>query len=257
MAKFTYNNAKNPSTGHMPFELNCGYHPQISHKEDVDPRSQSKAADELSAKLREIMIFCQENLHHAQEFQKRTHNKGVKSRSYAPGEKVWLNSKYIKTKRNRRLEAMFFRPFRMLHLVGKQAYKLKLPKKWRIHDVFHMFLLEQKTIMKGRVDDDESNAAELDAGDSGEYKAEVIWDSAVYARELESGHLPGLYYLVLWKRYPEEENTWKPASAVQHLRKLISSFHKDHPNKPTATSPSSDTAPPIARLTVKLPINKK
>ena len=98
----------------------------------------------------------------------------------------------------------------------------------------------------------EKNANELNAGDdSGEYKVEVIWDSAVYARESESGHLSGLYYLVSWKGYPEEENTWEPASAVQHLRKLISSFHKDHPDKPTATSPAIDTAPPMARPTVK------
>ena len=27
MAEFAYNNAKNASTGHTPFELNCGYHP--------------------------------------------------------------------------------------------------------------------------------------------------------------------------------------------------------------------------------------
>ena len=47
--------------------------------------------------------------------------------------------------------------------------------------------------------DDENNVAELDAGDeSGEYEVEAIWDSAVYAREAESGHLPGLYYLVSW-----------------------------------------------------------
>ena len=96
-----------------------------------------------------------------------------------------------------------------------------------------MSLLEQDTTRKGRVHE----AEELDAGDdSGEYEVEAIRDSAVYARESESGHLPGLYYLVSWKGYPEEENTWEPASAVKHLRKLISSFHKDHPDKPMATS---------------------
>ena len=159
-----------------------------------------------------------------------------------------MNSKYIKTKRNRKLEAKFFGPFRVLHPIEKQVYKLKLPKKWRIHDVFHVSLLEQDTTRKGRVHE----AEELDAGDdSGEYEVEAIWDSAVYARESKSGHLPGLYYLVSWKRYLEEENTWEPASAVQHLRKLISSFHKDHPDKPTATSPTIDTAPPMARPTVK------
>ena len=49
--------------------------------------------------------------------------------------------------------------------------------------------------------------AEFDAGeDSGEYKMEAIRDSAVYGRE-SAGHLPGLYYLVFWKSYPEEKNT--------------------------------------------------
>ncbi len=58
----------------------------------------------------------------------------MKPRSYAPGDIVWLNNKYIKAKRNRKLEAKFFGPFRVLHSVRNQAYKLKLPKKWRIHD---------------------------------------------------------------------------------------------------------------------------
>ena len=53
-----------------------------------------------------------------------------------------------------------------------------------------------------------SDQMKSNAGDdeSGKYKVEVIWDSAMYARESELGHLPGLHYLVLWKRYPEEEN---------------------------------------------------
>ena len=67
MVKFAYNNAKNASTSHIPFELNCGYHPQMSYKEDVDLRSQYKSADELSAEVRELIIVCRENLHQAQE----------------------------------------------------------------------------------------------------------------------------------------------------------------------------------------------
>ena len=197
------------------------------------------------------------NLHHGQELQKRAHNKRVKPRSYALGKKVWLNSKYIKIKRNQKLEVKFFGPFWVLYPVGKQAYKLELPKKWRIPDVFHVSPLEQNTTKKEWVDDDENNAAELDAGNSREYEVEAIRDSTVYARESKSGHLSGLYYLVLWKGYPEEENIWKPAIAVQHLRKLISLFHEDHSNKPTATFPAINTAPPIARLTVKLPAKRK
>ena len=119
MTKFVYNNAKNASTGHMPFKLNCDYHPWISYEEDVNPCSQSKLADELSAEPGELMIVCQKNLHHAQELQKHVYNKGLKPRSYASGKKVWLNIKYIKTKQNRKLEAKFFEPFWVLHPVGK------------------------------------------------------------------------------------------------------------------------------------------
>ena len=126
MAEFTYNHAKNTSTSHTTIN---SFHPQTSYKKDINPRSKSKSADELANELQELMIVYRENLEHAQELQKQYHNKHAKPRSYAPGEKVWLNSKYIKIKQNCKLEAKFFRPFRSLRLVGKQAYKLKLPKK--------------------------------------------------------------------------------------------------------------------------------
>ena len=131
MAEFAYNNAKNASTGYTPFELNCGYHPRVSYKEDLNPRSKSKTAKKLSFELRNLMAACQQNLHHAQKLQKQAHNKGVKPQSYASGIKIWLNSKHLKTKQNRKLEGKFLGPFRVLHLVGKQAYKLELPKKWK------------------------------------------------------------------------------------------------------------------------------
>ena len=247
MAEFAYNNSKNASTDHTFFELNHGYHPRMLYKEEVDPRSQSKSADELSKELRELMVVCRKNFYHAQELQKRAHDKEVKSWSYAPGEKFCLNSKFIKTKRNRKLEAKFFRLFQVLHLVGKQIYKLELLKKWRIHDVFHISLLEQDTIRKGR----EFSVPEFELGYNKEYGVEAIWDSMAYARVSESGHLPGLYYLISWKRYLEEENTWEPASTVQHLKKLISPFHKDYPDKPIATSPTIDTIQPMVRPTVR------
>ena len=67
MAKFTYNNAKNSSTGYTPFELNCGYHPHVFFEKNSNFCSQLKSADELLAKLRDLMIVWWGNLHHAQE----------------------------------------------------------------------------------------------------------------------------------------------------------------------------------------------
>ncbi len=67
IAEFAYNNTKNASTGHTPFELNYGYNPRVSFEEDVDPCSRSRSANELVEELRELMeVYCQ-NLLHAQE----------------------------------------------------------------------------------------------------------------------------------------------------------------------------------------------
>lgn len=153
MAKFIYNNAKNTSTSHTPFKLNYGYHPRVFYKEDVDPRSKSKSAKKPSTELRKLMIIFQKNLYHTQKHQKRAQDKAVKLRSYASDDKVWLNNKYIKTKLNYKLKVKFFGPFQVLYSVGKQAYKLKLSKKQKIHNVFHVSQLEQYITRKVQVDE--------------------------------------------------------------------------------------------------------
>ena len=75
-----------------------------------------------------------------------------------------------------------------------------------------MLLLEQDITKKRQVDED---TTKLDTGDneSGEYEVKAICHGVIYARE-SAGHLLGLYYLVSWKSYPEEENTWEPALVV-------------------------------------------
>ena len=68
IAEFAYNNtknAKNASTGHTLFELNCGYYFRIFYEKEIDPRSKWRIAKELSSKLWELITVCQQNLHHA------------------------------------------------------------------------------------------------------------------------------------------------------------------------------------------------
>lgn len=67
MAKFTYNNAKNASIGHTPFELNCSYHFCVSYKENIDPHSKLKSVDKFLGELRELMAVCYQNLYFAQK----------------------------------------------------------------------------------------------------------------------------------------------------------------------------------------------
>ena len=108
---------------------------------------------------------------------------------------------------------------------------------------------------------------EFEAGDDKEYKINGIRDNAVYIKESTIGQLPGLYYLVLWKGYLEEKNIWKLVSAIQHLQRLVNTYHKDNSEKPIAISAPIDMAPLIARLfvlprptakpTIDIPIKQK
>ena len=70
MAKFAYNKAKNKSTGHITFELNCGYHSCISIEKNINLHSRSKTADELLTELQKLLSVCWKNLYHTQKLQK-------------------------------------------------------------------------------------------------------------------------------------------------------------------------------------------
>lgn len=140
MAKFAYNNIKNDSISHTLFEFNSNYHPQTFYKKDVNPYFQSKSADKLIKKLRKLMTISKKNLYHIQKLQKHYYDKYTKFKSYASDEKIWFNSKYVKTKQNCKLEQNSFRTFKVLYLIGKYNYKLKLLKRYKIYGVFYILL---------------------------------------------------------------------------------------------------------------------
>ena len=75
------------------------------------------------------MTVYQKKPHYAQKLQKQVYNKSVKPRSYSSGDKIWLNSKFIKNKQNWKLNAKFLNLFWVFYLMDKQTYKLKLLKR--------------------------------------------------------------------------------------------------------------------------------
>lgn len=169
MAEFVYNNVNNTITGHISFKLNFGHHPRVSFGNETDPHSKSRSTNEPANELRNLKSICQQNLMHAQELQKHTPDKGMKPYSYAPGKKVWLTSKYIRTKQNQKLKAKFFRPFQVFYPMSKQIYKLELPARQKIDNVFHVLLLQQDITRKRQVNKLLEFESELDVGEDKKY----------------------------------------------------------------------------------------
>ncbi len=89
-------------------------------------------------------------------------------------------------------------------------------------------------------------------GNSKKYKLKAIHNRAIYVRE-SKGYLPGLYYFVFWKNFPEEKNAWELVLTVLYLYKFINifHFHHDYPKKPIAISSTIDSALPTVRPIVR------
>ena len=57
------------------------------------------------------------------------------------GDKVWLDTRNIKTTNNPKIGPRWEGPFKISDALGPLTYQLNLPTSWRIHNVFHVILL--------------------------------------------------------------------------------------------------------------------
>lgn len=72
-----------------------------------------------------------------------------------------------------------------------QAYKLELPTKWKIHNVFYISLLEQDITRKRQVNQNNTHVLlelerEFEAGNNKKYKVESIIDSVIYGKKAKN-----------------------------------------------------------------------
>ena len=65
--------------------------------------------------------------------------------------------------------------------------------------------LEQDTTKKEQLDK-KFTKWKFETGNSKQYKVNAIWDRIFYGNETEN-HLSSLYYLIVWKKYPDKKNT--------------------------------------------------
>ncbi len=81
----------------------------------------------------------------------------------------------------------------------KQTYKLEVPIKWKIQDVFHVSLLKQNTIIKRQVNQNDTIPElkkEFKTKDDKKYEVKAIINSIMYGKEVNN-QLPNFYYHVL------------------------------------------------------------
>jgi hypothetical protein len=141
--------------------------------------------------------------------------------SFKEGDKAYLIRRNIKTKwPSDKLDYKKLGPFPISQVISKTNYRLSLPKTMRIHPVFHISLLEP-----AHPNAEGQDQIEVIPENEEEYEVEQILDT----RKLKNGKIE---YLIHWKDYGHDEDTWEPSKHLTHCQQLIQQFHLRHPDRP-------------------------
>ncbi|KAE8216955.1 hypothetical protein CF319_g8841, partial [Tilletia indica] len=233
LAEFAYNNSEHSTTQTTPFFANKGYHPSFDFKAPQgDIVGQDNPYHPLATSvvdhLASIHSFLVEQITLANERSAKAYDaKHMPSPNFNIGDMVMLSSKNIKTKRpSHKLDYRFLGPFKILDKIGTHAYRLQLPASMKIHNVFHVSLLEphKSNTITGRIQPPPP-PVEVD-GDI-EYEVERIVDS-----KLDRRYSSPLRYLVEWSGYTGPDRfTWEPPDQL-NCPDHIADFHLRYPDKP-------------------------
>jgi hypothetical protein len=159
-----------------------------------------------------------------QEWQKKQADRRRKDYpNFKVGDKVWLLRKNIATTRPcAKLDYKRLGPFKIAKLVGLVACQLELPPEFKIHNVFHVSLLEpyhENPIPERH----QEPPALVEIEGQEEFEVQEVLDSKKIRGKL--------LYFVFWRGYPPSETTWEPARNLVHAQDLVNRFHQWYPNK--------------------------
>ena len=227
MAEFQYNDKEHSATRQSPFYLNYGRHPWKG--EVTIPQDGNVSVMNHMENLQKAREHASEAIRKSQERMTQNYNLRHKpARPYKEGQKVWLEATNIRdTRPSKKLSAKRHGPFKILTAVGETSYRLELPDTWKlIHPVFHESLLTpyQKPLFSNQKKKPPQPPEVI--GNELRYEVESILDS----RKRKKGRSHQIEFLVKWKGYGSEENSWEAKRDV-HAPQLVSEFRKKHPLK--------------------------
>jgi len=221
--EFTHNDRKHADRRHSPFELMMGTQPlaiPISFENTKFPSVEERLKNLL--KDREEAIAA----HELARARMITRKKG-KTINFKIGQKVWLDSRNLKTYNNKKLSPRREGPFKILEQKGPVTFKIELPITWRIHDVFHASLLMPYTENNTYGSNFPEPPPEL-INEEEHYKIEAIISHRKQGKP-RKGQSQKYKYLVKWAGYSVSSNLWEPSEMFGTTGKIVlNNYQKKH-----------------------------
>jgi len=220
-AEFVYNNKAHSSTRMSPFKANYGLDPRMG----FEGRKKKKyaGAEKFVEKMKEIQEEAKAVLRKAQEdMRKYADKKRSDADEYKVGDLVMLSTKDLKYqmvgRRTEKLTEGFVGPYRIKEIISSNAVKLELPSIVKIHPVVNISRVRRYV---GQVE-----------GQRKEQPAPVIiegeeeWE---VERILNKRKVRGKdKYLVHWKGFTAESDTWERRENLENAKEAIEEFEKEY-----------------------------
>lgn len=214
-AEFAYNNQAHESTKNSPFFIEYGLHPRagptiVKETSHVDLNDIMKTRIEAQEQAKAALSLAAERM-------KWYFDKNVQKVPFKVGDLVLLNLKdYQRTERA--LQPRFEGPFEIIEKLSDVTFKLKLPTRFRaIHPVFHASKLAPYTQSKLPGQTYNKPDPVLVKGQQ-EYEVEKILQHRKVGRKIQ--------YLVRWKGYGRDDDTWEPEANLKHAKQKIKEYEQ-------------------------------
>ena len=216
-AEFAINNKVHTATKISPFMANYGKELRIGG--DIRKKGKVESATEFVQRMKKVQEEAETALKKTQEEMKRYADRGRKEmEEWKKGNHVLLSTKDLvfKERPSKKLMERYVGPYAIEEVVSSNVVKLRLPSSMRIHPVVNVSrIVRYKEQIKGQKKE-EGKLVEVEGVE--EWEVEKI---------LNKKRMRGVEkYLVRWKGFTVEGNTWERKKNLKNAEELIEEFKR-------------------------------
>jgi hypothetical protein len=241
IAEFSYNDHPHSATKETPFFINYGQHPWKGDPSRKETRVE--AAAQFAAQMKDVHQKAAIALKETAQNMKWHHDQHArKVKGYEEGDLVYLESTHIRTDRpSRKLDDKRYGPFKVVRKGMHSNYELELPPTWKgVYPVFNEQYLTKARTPSFPNQQPPPPPPPVEMEGQPEYEVEEILSSRRYRGRIQ--------YLVRWKGYTREDDTWEPISNLENSQDAIAEFHRKYPDLPGPTITMRSLDMPDERL---------
>ena len=216
-AEFAINNKAHTATKVSPFMANYGKEMRMGG--DIRKKGKVESATEFVERMKKVHEEAEAALRKTQEEMKRYADRGRKeTEKWKKGDQVLLSTKDLvfKERPTKKLMERYVGLYTIEEVVSSNAVKLRLPNSMRIHPVVNVSrIVRYKEQVKGQKKE-EGKPVEVEGVE--EWEVEKI---------LNKKRIRGVEkYLIQWKGFTAEGDTWERKENLKNAKELIEEFEQ-------------------------------